>query len=80
MVSYVTSDLFFIGVPQHSCVESWFDLHRHQFLQEKFACVGDSDLDNVLTRVTKTAMVLPLIEIGLTEETTLPADMHTVAV
>ena len=34
---------------EHCSVQSWLDLHRHQFLQQKLACIWNLDLANVLS-------------------------------
>ena len=61
-------------------METRFDLHGHELLEEKLTGVGDSHLDDLVARVAESAVILRLSQIGLTEETALLADMDTVAI
>jgi hypothetical protein len=66
--------------PQHLGVQLRLDLHGHEFLEKQFTRVGNLNLANIFSRVASFAVVFKLVEVGLTEETALLADMHAVAV
>lgn len=61
-------------------MESRLDHHAHEFLHEELACVGNPDLADVLTTLTRTAEVLLLLDVCFAEETTRRTHMHSVAV
>ena len=69
-----------IASSEHCSVQSWLDLHRHQLLQQKLACIWNLDLANVLSGLTPSTIVLAFAQIGLAEEPTGVANVDSVAI
>jgi hypothetical protein len=65
---------------KHLAVELGLELHRHELLKKQLACVGDLDLADVFPGVTGLAVVLELVQVGLTKQAALLTDMHSVAI
>ncbi len=62
------------------CVESWCELHGHQFLDQEFGSVGDLHLGDIRGVVAVLALIPLFGYIRLADETARAADVHAIEI